>query len=100
MNLEQLMQKMPAAEPTPVEPELLTTGKTGKRQRRKASKNQPDFATAAELKRMTGVGLTRIDGIQPMTVRTVITEAGLDMSQWPAEHHFVSWIGLAPILST
>src|ERR1700687_5271237 len=31
-----------------------------------------------------------------MTVQTVITEAGLDMSPWPTEHHFVSWIGLAP----
>lgn len=95
-DLEQLMKKMPVAEPTPVDPEPPTAGKTGKRQRKKASKNQPDFAIAAELKRMTGVDLTRIDGIQPMTVQTVITEAGLDMSQWPTEHHFVSWIGLAP----
>lgn len=31
-----------------------------------------------------------------MTVQTVITEAGLDMNQWPTENHFVSWIGLAP----
>ena len=45
---------------------------------------------------MAGVDLTRIDGIREMTVQTVITEAGLDMSQWPTEHHFVSWIGLAP----
>jgi hypothetical protein len=26
----------------------------------------------------------------------VITEAGLDMSRWETERHFVSWIGLSP----
>lgn len=31
-----------------------------------------------------------------MTVQTVISEAGLDMSKSPTEHHFVSWIGLTP----
>ena len=31
-----------------------------------------------------------------MTVQTIITEAGLDMSKWPTEKHFVSWIGLSP----
>jgi len=45
---------------------------------------------------VAGVDLTRIDGIQVMTIQTLITEAGLDMDQWPTEHHFVSWIGLAP----
>ncbi len=38
---------------------------------------------------MTGGDLTRIDGMQAMTVQTVITEAGLDMSAWPTEHHFI-----------
>ena len=45
---------------------------------------------------MTGVNLTRIDGVYSMTIQTVISEAGLDMSKWETEHHFVSWIGLAP----
>ena len=31
-----------------------------------------------------------------MTVQTVIVEAGLDMSPWPTEPHFASWIGLVP----
>jgi transposase len=45
---------------------------------------------------MTGVDLTRIDGVKAKTVQTVITEAGLDMSRWETEQHFVSWIGLSP----
>ncbi|MFN7649193.1 MAG: transposase, partial [Acidobacteriota bacterium] len=34
--------------------------------------------------------------MKAMTVQTLIAEAGLDMSRWPTEYHFVSWIGLAP----
>jgi transposase len=79
-----------------VEPAPPAAGTRKKRNRKKTSRNQPNFDLAAELKRVAGVDLTRIDGIQVMTIQTIITEAGLDMSQWPTEHHFVSWIGLAP----
>jgi transposase len=94
-DLAARMKDLPAAERQPGEPRP-PTGRTGKRQRKKSSRNQPNFDLGAELKRVAGVDLTRIDGIREMTVQTVITEAGLDMSQWPTEHHFVSWIGLAP----
>ena len=95
-DLAARMSELPTAEVKAVEPEPPVAGKTGKRKRKKSSKNQPDFGLGAEQKRLTGVDLTRIDGIREMTVQTIITEAGLDMSQWPTEHHFVSWIGLAP----
>ena len=95
-DLAALLKELPAAEVKPVEPAAPASGKTGKRQRKKAAKNQPDFDIAGELKRVAGVDLTRIDGIKAMTVQTLIAEAGLDMSQWPTEYHFVSWIGLAP----
>jgi transposase len=49
-----------------------------------------------ELQRISGVDLTRIDGIDVMTGLTVISEVGLDMSRWPSEHHFASWLGLCP----
>lgn len=45
---------------------------------------------------MAGVDLTRIDGIKVNTILTIVSEAGLDMSQWETEGHFVSWIGLCP----
>src|ERR1700737_1551964 len=95
-DLAALMKELPAAEEKPGDPGPPAAGKTGKRKRKKSSKNQPNFDLETELKRVAGVDLTRIDGIQVMTVQTVITEAGLDMSPWPTEHHFVSWIGLAP----
>jgi transposase len=27
---------------------------------------------------------------------TIVSEAGADMSKWKTEHHFSSWLGLAP----
>jgi transposase len=35
---------------------------------------------------MTGVDLTQIDGIDVMTVMTVISEVGWDMSKWKTEN--------------
>jgi transposase len=65
--------------------------------RRKAKKgNAPQFGLREGLFRMTGVDLTRIDGIDVMTATTVISEAGWDMSKWPTEDHFVSWLRLCP----
>ena len=45
---------------------------------------------------MSGVDLSRIDGIDVSTAMTVIAEAGYDMSPWPTADHFVSWLRLAP----
>ena len=97
LDLQTLMQEMPAAEGAPAqEPHDPTTSQRKRKRKKKASRNEPDFDLAGELKRVAGVDLTRIDGIKAMTVQTIITEAGLDMSKWPTEDHFVSWIGFAP----
>jgi transposase len=58
--------------------------------------NKPRFDLRAELFRMTGADLTRIDGIDVMTATTILSEAGWDMSKWQTEHHFVSWLRLCP----
>ena len=44
----------------------------------------------------TGVDLTRIDGIDSYTALKLISEIGLDMSRWPTEKHFASWLALCP----
>jgi hypothetical protein len=64
--------------------------------RRKKKKGNPQFNLRGELFRMTGVDLTQIDGIDVMTVMTVVSEVGWDMSKWKTENHFVSWLKLAP----
>jgi transposase len=49
-----------------------------------------------ELYRCTGVDLTAIEGIGVLTAQVVISEICLDMSRWPTEKHFSSWLGLCP----
>jgi transposase len=99
-DLQAMMKQMPdAAAASPAKPPADTDQKPPKRRRKKhgkSSRNEPRFDLESELKRMTSVDLTRIDGVKANTVQTVITEAGLDMSRWQTERHFVSWIGLSP----
>jgi transposase len=61
-----------------------------------AAKNAPRFDLSSELQRVTGVDLTRIDGIDVMTAQTLLSEVGFDMSRWKTESHFASWLGLCP----
>jgi transposase len=96
VDLQAMMQHLPAAEVEPTQPSDRTTGKRKRRKGGKSSKNEPNFDLSGELKRVVGVDLTRIDGIKVNTVQTLLTEAGVDMNMWPTENHFVSWIGLCP----
>jgi transposase len=66
------------------------------KKKKKQNKNNPHFHLAEELQRITGVDLTRIDGVDVMVAQTVISEVGLDMSPWKTEAHFASWLGLCP----
>ena len=62
----------------------------------KPRKNQAHFDLSAYLYRLVGVDLTAIDGLGAMTVHTIISEVGVDLSQWRTSKHFTSWLGLAP----
>jgi transposase len=67
-----------------------------KKKKAKSNKNTPQFNLSGELQRITGVDLTRIDGIDVMVAQTLVSEVGLDMSRWKTEAHFASWLGLCP----
>jgi hypothetical protein len=97
-DLQAMMKQMPSAEMEPTPPSANQTSQPKRRRKKngRSSKNEPNFDLAGELKRVTGVDLTRIEGIKANTVQTVISEAGLDLSKRPTEDHFVSWIGFAP----
>jgi transposase len=62
------------------------------------SKNAPQEQeeTRRHLKRISGVDLSAVDGFGVSLAQTVITEVGTDMSKFPTEKHFCSWLGLAP----
>lgn len=63
---------------------------------RRTTRKTLSFDAHIELYRITGVDLTRIDGISAMTALKVISEIGLDMRCWPSVKHFTSWLGLCP----
>ena len=58
--------------------------------------NAPRFDLRSHLYRMTGVDLTRIDGVDGFTALKAISEIGTDMTRWPTAKHFASWLGLSP----
>ncbi len=60
------------------------------------SKNQPAYPARAELFRITGVDLVAVEGISASLAQTIIAEVGTDMSRFPTEKHFCSWLGLTP----
>ncbi len=64
--------------------------------RRRSQGNAPRFDVRTHLYRMTGVDLTRSDGIDGFTALKVASEIGADMTKWPSAKHFASWLGLSP----
>jgi transposase len=69
-----------------------------KKTNKPGGKNTPASALNLneELKRICGVDLTSIDGIDVVTAQTVISEIGTDMSRFPTEDDFASWLNLTP----
>ncbi len=68
----------------------------GPRPKNKSSKNAPQFDLRTELYRITGIDWSQVNGMDVLTAQTVIAEAGADLSAFPSEKHFTSWLGLCP----
>ncbi len=60
------------------------------------AKNAPTFNVRGSLYRILGVDLTATDGLEASSAQIILSEIGTDMSKWPTEKHFTSWLGLAP----
>jgi transposase len=43
-----------------------------------------------------GVDVQSIVGIGPLTALNLLSETGVDMTRWPTEKHFTSWLNFAP----
>jgi transposase len=57
---------------------------------------EPPASLGEALQRMSGVDLTRIDGIDTNSALKIIAEIGIDMSRWKSAKNFASWLGLCP----
>ena len=72
------------------EPEKLKGRRKGR------GKNAPAFDLQAALFRVSGVDLTRIDGIDVSTTLKIIAEIGPNLDKFKTVKHFCSWLGLCP----
>ena len=59
-------------------------------------KNQYRINLKEYLKRIIGVDVTRIDGIDEISALEIIAVTGLNMNKWPSADHFASWLNLSP----
>jgi transposase len=64
--------------------------------RKTSGKNKIQFNLTANLKQILDVDVTEICGISELSALSVLSEVGTDMTKWKTEHHFTSWLGLAP----
>jgi transposase len=55
-----------------------------------------ELSLAGQLKRILGVDLTAIPGLNVLAVLTLLSEIGTNMSKWRHEKAFASWLGLSP----
>lgn len=82
--------------------ELATLDKKGdpsnlvKKSPKRPRKNQPRFEGQTLLYQITSVDLTAVPGLESSTILTILSETGTDMSHWPSEDHFTSWLALPP----
>ncbi len=87
---QQIEQYLASCTPATLEPPPPPT------KARQRTGNPFHFDAQAQLFRLTGVDLTRIDGIDAVTALTVVGEIGTDMTRWKTVKHFTSWLGLCP----
>jgi hypothetical protein len=51
------------------------------------------YGACAALYRITGIDVTVLEGIDESTALVLLSETGMDMSKWPTEKNFTSWLG-------
>jgi transposase len=66
------------------------------RDKRKPRPSQPAFDSRTPLHRLTGCDLSQINGLGSQAILKIVSEIGPNVSAWPTEKHFTSWLRLAP----
>ncbi len=54
------------------------------------------FEVRPEMYRQVGVDLFRLPGFNEETVLRMLAETGRDLTRWPSEKHFTSWLSVCP----
>ena len=88
-QIERTLQLLNADKAKPEEP-------LAKPRCRTKQTNSLNFDVRPLLYQLTGMDLTQIHGIGPSVGLALIAECGTDLSRWPTEKHFTSWLTLSP----
>jgi transposase len=67
-----------------------------KSKRKVSHKHKMPFDLTTYLKEILQVDVTQVFGISEISALTIMSEVGTDMAKWKNEHHFTSWLGVAP----
>jgi len=101
LQIEEQLKRLPSAAPPPAEepkagadPLASRTARPKAKQSRK--RNDPERDLGPELARICGIDLTAAHGLRLLTVLTIVSEIGVDMSKWRSAKAFTSWLGLNP----
>ena len=70
--------------------------RTVKPRKRGRKSNDVRFEATGPLFKALGVDLTLIEGIDVGTALVILAEIGVDVSRFPTEKHFASWLRLCP----
>lgn len=73
-----------------------TDGQTLPPKRQSTHRTTPKFDSRQAVYRMTGTDLTKLDGLDGHSALKLIGEIGTDMTPWPTDKHFASWLSLCP----
>ena len=63
---------------------------------KKKDKNHPGMDVRGYLNRIHGVDVLAMYGLSDIGGLELLSETGTDLSKWPTEGHFVSWLNLCP----
>jgi transposase len=96
LECDQEIERMYAKTRTDLEAEELQPLPKRKRNSHSKNKFHETEKIRGHLKRISGVDISLVDGMGVSLAQTVILECGTDMTKFPTEKHFCSWLGLAP----
>jgi len=88
-EIEKVLRALVADKPPPEQA-------IGKVRTKTKQTNAVNFDVRPLLYQLTGVDLTQIHGIGPSLALELVSECGTDLSRWPTEKHFTSWLTLSP----
>jgi transposase len=71
-------------------------GATAPPNKRRKPQDAMGLSLAGHLKRILGVDLTAVPGLNVLAVLSLVSEIGTDMAKWRHEKAFASWLGLSP----